>query len=100
MKKTAKKRDRKFSFIICFSIIACICYLIIMWTHLNLDIKDKRSELEKLEKQCSQQAEENSQLSKEISSGISEKELEKLARDKYGYVKPGEHVYADASAGK
>ncbi len=71
-----------------------------MWAHLQLEIKEERSKLEELEKEYTQQIEENESISKEIEQGISDEEMEKIAREEEGYVMPGEHVYADASLGK
>lgn len=97
MKSKKLKPKRKFSFIILFSISVFVCYLIIMWFNLRVDSKEKRAELERLNAQYSQQLEDNSRLSKQIKDGLSDEELEKIARDELGYAMPDEHVYADAS---
>lgn len=98
-RKNAKPK-RRFSFILLFSVAVCVCYLIIMWTHQHIEIKEKRQQLEEVSMQCAQQEEENEALSNQISKGVSDEELERIARDELGYVMPGERVYADASAGK
>lgn len=94
------KPKRKFSFILCFSIVVCVCYLIIMWTHQHIEIKEKKQQLEQISAQYEQQLEENTKLADQIQNGISDEELERIARGELGYVMPGEHVYADASSGK
>lgn len=94
------KPKRKFSFILIFSIVACVCYMVIMWTHQHIEIKERKQQLEQVSAQYDQQVEENEKLSKQIQDGVSDEELERIAREELGYVMPGEHVYADASAGK
>ena len=94
------RRKRKISFIICFSVIAIACYLLIMWIQLRSDLKEKQEKLKDVQAQYSQQYEENNTLREEISSGISDEEMERIARQEHGYVMPGENVYADGSAGK
>ena len=98
-RKNAKPK-RKISFILLFSVAVCVCYLVIMWTHQHIEIKEKKQQLEEVSLQYAQQIEENEKLADEISKGVSDEELERIARDELGYVMPGERVYADASAGK
>ena len=95
-----KNRKRKFSFILCFSLIAFAIYFSIMWTSQNSEIKEKKQQYESVSVQCEQQQKENEKLQEQIKNGISDEELERIAREELGYVMPGEHVYADASAGK
>jgi len=98
--KTGKTRERRFSFIISFTVIACVCYLLIMWIHLQTEINQKQAQYESLSVQHVEQEEENAAIDKQIREGISDEELEQIAREELGYVMPGEHVYADASAGE
>lgn len=83
-----------------FALLACGCYFIIMWVHLQMDIKERRANFEDVSLQYQQQVEENKKLEKQINDGISEEEMERIAREELGYVFPGEHVYADASSSK
>lgn len=99
MKVKEMKRKRKYSFIIIFSIVACLCYLIMMWVHLQMNINERKVQLNNLSSELTQQVEENKSLDNEVKNGISDEEKERIARDELGYVMPGEHVYADASAG-
>lgn len=94
------KPKRKFSFILGFSIVVCLFYLVIVWTHQHIEIKEKKQQLEQVSAQYDEQVAENEALAEQIKNGISDEELERIARDELGYVMPGEHVYADASAGK
>lgn len=98
--KVEKKKKRRFSFILGFSLIAFAIYFGIMWTSQNAEIKEKKQQYEQVSQQCAQQEAENEQLSEQIKNGVSDEELERIARGELGYVMPGEHVYADASAGK
>ena len=61
-KSENKKSKRKFSFILCFSLIAFAVYFVIMWTSQNTEIKEKKQQYESVSAQCVQQEKENEEL--------------------------------------
>ena len=58
-------------------------------------ISRQQQKLEILNQQIASQSAKNDELSRVIENGSSEEQLERVARDKLGYVDPDERVYID-----
>lgn len=58
----------------------------------------QRRELALVNEQIEQQREVNGELTRIIESGTDEERLERIAREKLGYVDPNERVYIDSAS--
>lgn len=92
-KKTHKKR----SFIVSLCIIAACAYFAISFFSINREIREVNKETAALISQTEQQNAENKELKEKLNSENKDEYVEKVARDKLGYVMPGERIYYDVS---
>jgi len=76
----------------------CI-YLCISLVFLQVDIVAKRKQLENLQQQAAAQQAVNQELMRLRDDSDEETYMERIAREKLGYVLPGEHIYVDMSGG-
>ena len=76
----------------------CVCiYLCVSLVFAQIDIVSKRQQLENLTQQVAAQEAANTELQRTLDSGDEAAYMERIARDKLGYVLPGEHIYVDMS---
>lgn len=92
-KKTRKNR----SFIVSFCIVALCAYFAISLFSINKEISNKNDEITAIKTATAEQKKKNDELRKIVESGNIDEYAESIARDKYGYVMPGERVYYDIS---
>ncbi len=85
------------SFVLIVATIAFVCFSAVVIVNLTSTAIEKTRELAAVREELSSQNEANEKLEKELANGISEEEMEYIARNELGYILPGEHVYADAS---
>ena len=64
------------------------------------DIKEKQDEVNQLSSQCETVENENKELQNNLDNGDKEDYIERIAREKYGYIKPGDRVYQDIADGE
>ncbi len=100
MAKSKVKKQRKFSFVLLVVIVASVIYFAVSLVSSAKEIQSKQAEIDELETQCEQQIAENDELQAIIDSGDKDEYIEQVAREKYGYIKPGERVYQDIAAGE
>lgn len=93
----AEKKKRKRSFIVSFCIIALCAYFAISLITTHRDIKKVEAETAEVKASVTEVLAENKRLQGYINGDKKDEYVEKVARDKLGYVKPGEHVYYDVS---
>ncbi len=93
----AKVRKNKRSFIIVlFAVVLCACFAISLFS-LVRDIDNINKEIDAVELAVAEQNAENSALRDKIIGGNKDEYVESFARDKLGYVMPGERVYYEVS---
>lgn len=79
-------------------LIAGICiYLAVTFISVQMDIVSKRQQLENLTQQVQAQQAENQELQRIVEAGDEAAYMERMAREKLGYVRPDERVYIDMS---
>lgn len=94
----AAVKKRKRSVILCFFIlIFCACFAISVIS-VTRRINQTKAEINEVKAQYAEQVKENEKLGKVVESGDKDEYVEEIAREKLGYVKPGEHVYYNVSA--
>ena len=76
---------------------ALIVYLAVTLIVSQVDIMVKRQQLDSLNAELTRQIEENTELERLYSAGESDEYIERIARDRLGYVAPDERIYIDMS---
>lgn len=101
MAKAAQKnrRTRKKSFILTLGLFLLIGYFVITILSLQLSIKERSSVLEQKNVAYQQQVAENERLKSIVESEDKSEYIEQVAREKLGYVMPGEKVFYDVTPG-
>lgn len=78
--------------------IVLICCFIIFSVQLVIalvDIGSKQTQISETEQQIAEQNVENNELKRIIESGNSDEYIERIAREKYGLVRPDERVFVN-----
>ncbi len=96
-KSKAKKFFDNRSFILTVAAVAFLCLSIILVIYSTSALRKTKKEMESLSQAISQLHCENESLENDIRNGISDEEIERIAREEFGYILPGERVYQDAS---
>lgn len=95
--KTNKKREprkkQKFSFILSICLLLLAGYFVISLINIHVQINDRKEEAKELNARYEEQVAENAQLQDVIDGGDRDNYIERVAREKLGYVLPGERVY-------
>ena len=91
------KRPR--SFILTLGIILLVGYFVISIISLQTSIKERRAELEQKNAAYEQQVEENERLQAIVDDEDKSEYMEQVAREKLGFVMPGEKVFYDVTPG-
>lgn len=101
--KTNKKKNtpqkKKFSFILSLGLILVAGYFVISLINVQMDIKQRKKDAADLNAQYEQQVAENDQLQNVVDGGDKDEYIERVAREKLGYVKPNEKVYYNITPG-
>lgn len=93
----AKVKKNKRSFIIVlFAVVLCACFAISLFS-LVRDIDSIKKDISAVELATAEQEAANAALRDKINNGNTDEYVESIARDKLGYVMPGERVYYDVS---
>lgn len=101
MAKTQKvKHKRKHSLFITIAFIAFLIYFTVILISASSDIKEKQERVNQLQSQCETEENENKELQNILDNGDKEDYIERIAREKYGYIKPGDRVYQDIADGE
>ena len=93
MKKTKKTKLSFKSILIRTSILAIVGYSVVSLVQLQVQISDKKKQLDDLNQQVEETRLNNAELDKLIGSGGSDEAIEKIARDRLGYAYPDEVIY-------
>lgn len=93
-----KVKNRKNSIILAVLLCALVCYFVATLISLQSKVKAQEAVNEQLRDTYTQQIEENSELADIIENGNEADNMERIAREQYGYAMPGERVYYDSTA--
>lgn len=97
MRKNKQKKKRRNSFIILAACLVFVCYFTFTIVDQQSNIKAASQEKEQLQNQLNEQLLENEELSRLIEEGEEADYMERIAREKLGYVMPDERVFYDIS---
>jgi cell division protein DivIC len=96
--KTGKRKQTK-SFILTLGIILLVGYFVITIVGNVLSYKERQGELEQKNAAYEAQIEENDRLQEIVNSEDKSDYIEKVAREKLGFIMPGEKVFYDVTPG-
>ena len=96
-KKT--KRVQSKSFILTLALVLLIGYFVITIIGLQLDIREKNAELNEKNAAYQQITQENARLESIVENEDKSSYIEQVAREKLGFVMPGEKVFYDVTPG-
>lgn len=100
MAKGKVKKQRSFSFILLVIIVAVAIYFAVSLVSSAKEIQSKQTEIVELAAQRDEKLAENEELQEVIDSGDKDEYIQQVARDKYGYIMPGDRVYQDIASGE
>ncbi len=93
--KAKKQRKQKHSFILSLALLLAAGYFVISFVSTRLEIRDKEKEAAAVRAQYEAQLLENERLKSVVDGGDESEYMERVAREKLGYVMPDEKVYYD-----
>ncbi len=96
--KTGKRKQTR-SFILTLGIILLVGYFVITIVGNVLSYKERQGELEQKNSAYETQIEENERLQEILDSEDKGDYIEKIAREKLGFIMPGEKVFYDVTPG-
>lgn len=97
MSRRREKRVKFSAFLMRIGAAALIVYLAVTLIISQVDIMVKRQQLDTLNAELTRQTEENTELERLYSAGENDEYIERIARDRLGYVAPDERIYIDMS---
>lgn len=97
--KVAPKKVQKRSFILTLGIVLLVGYFVISIISLQSTIKERRAELEQKNAAYEQQLADNERLQSIVDNEDKSEYMEQVAREKLGFVMPGEKVFYDVTPG-
>ncbi len=97
--KAAPKKVKKRSFILTLGIVLLVGYFVISIISLQSTIKERRAELEQKNAAYEQQLADNERLQSIVDDEDKSEYMEQVAREKLGFVMPGEKVFYDVTPG-
>lgn len=92
-KKKKAPKKQKFSFILALGLTLMAGYFVISLINVQMDIKERKEEVSALKIEYEEQVAENEQLQAVVDGGDEAEYIERIAREKLGYVMPDEKVY-------
>lgn len=98
MAKTKAKKQTK-SFILTLGLILLIGYFVITFVGLQLERKERSDVLQQKTAEHQQIVAENERLEAVLANEDKSDYMEQIAREKLGYVMPGEKVFYDVTPG-
>lgn len=98
-RKSAKAKTPKFSFFLSLGLVLAAGYFVISLIGAQLQIKDREKKAAEVSVQYEQQLAENERLQSVVDGGDEDGYMERVAREKLGYVMPDEKVYYNITPG-
>lgn len=93
--KAKPKKKQKHSFLLTLALLLLAGYFVISFVSAQLDIREKEKEAARIQARVEQQQQENARLQAVVDGGDEDAYIERVAREKLGYVMPDEKVYYD-----
>lgn len=94
-----KIKKSKRNFIVTLAVLALVGFFVISLIRLQIDIRQNEEELSSITESISEQMAANDSVERALDEENEEEYMERIAREKLGYVMPDERVYVDAASG-
>ncbi len=94
------KKRPKMSFVLILGLILLTGYFVITIAGLRIDIKERKQVLKETQQQLEEKEKQNERLQAILDAEDKKSYIEQVARDKLGYVMPGEKVFYDITPGE
>lgn len=98
-RKSAKAKTPKFSFFLSLGLVLAAGYFVISLVGAGVQIKDREKKAAEVSARYEQQLAENERLQGVVDGGGENEYMERVAREKLGYVMPDEKVYYNITPG-
>ncbi len=97
MTKVAKEKKNRRSFVVVLvAVLLCASFAISLFTLIK-EINSLKTEINAVENAVNEQNIANDALNDKLNSDNTDEYVEEIARDRLGFVMPGERVYYDVS---
>ena len=93
----AKIKEKKRSIILIVLLCALVCYFVATLISVQTKVRAQQNINESLSATHQQKLEENAELEDRIKNGKEEENIDRIAREEYGYALPDERVYYDST---
>lgn len=100
VKTTKKTKKRKHSFILTVVLVSVCISFAISFVSLRSQINETSEEIKAINTECENQNAKNAEMQNMLDEDDIDSYVESVARNKLGYVMPGEKVYCDESVGQ
>ena len=94
--KPPKKRGRK-SFLLRIGVFAFVIYASVLLIDMQINLANRRRQLVELEQRVEIQRIANKELERQLAQGMDQMYIERIARERLGFIAPDETVYIDIS---
>ncbi len=92
-----KTKDNKKSIILAVLLCALVCYFVATLISIQSKVKAQQNINESLSATYQEKLDENAELEERIKNGNEEENIDRIAREEYGYALPDERVYYDST---
>ena len=96
-KKITPKKVKRKSFMLRVCIFAFAVYAVVSLVSMQINLADRRRQLSQLEQRVETQRLANKELERQLAQGMDEEYVERIARERLGFIAPDEIVYIDVS---
>lgn len=93
----AKNKEKKRSIILIVLLCALVVYFVATLISIQSKVRAQQNINESLSATYQQKLEENAELEDRIENGNEEENIDRIAREEYGYALPDERVYYDSA---
>ena len=95
--KTVSKKNKRGSLILRLCIFAFVVYAMVHLIDMQINMASRRRQLVELEQRVETQRIANRELERQLAQGMDEQHIERIARERLGFIAPNETVYIDIS---
>ena len=93
----AKIKQKKKSIMLAVLLCALVCYFVATLISIQSKVRAQQNINDELAQSYQQQLDENAELEDRIANGEESENIERIAREQFGYADPDERVYYDST---
>ena len=92
-----KKRGGRKSLMLRLCVFAFVVYAAILLIDMQIDIASRSRQLTELQQRVENQRISNKELERQLAMGMDQEYVERIARERLGFISPDETVFVDIS---